>query len=368
MNTEELYVHHLNDLQFSNIDSCANEDVKSMLDRLILCLPNNGKLYKYRAISGQAFEYAFDSLKNGYFWMAKASTTNDDFDCTLNYDLDADIKSAKDEFLKRPWKYLETLMRENLDKFGSMLPLDVFYVKQVLNCLNDEDQLEEEKALKLLVSKGFTRHQAKEFLNDVYVRIERRIDEISHALKDAVDGILGINKKNRDSIFVCSMATRYDADNMWAYYADNNRGFCIEYDFKKGRGLSPAQIRKICRCYRVKYQEQKELFSFRKTFEYLCKGKTDQELFKSIISEFVNQISIKTGGWDKEVEWRLMMFQLKDSRLFADIVSGIIIDERVIYTDNAVRLIQLAKERGWSIKVRKMNVIGTQHLYEDYVA
>lgn len=368
MNTEELYIQHLNALQFSNIDSCANEDVKVMLDRLIQCLPNNGKLYKYRAISGQAFEYAFDSLKNGYFWMAKASTTNDDFDCTLNYDLEEDIKSAKEEFLKRPWKYLETLMRENHDKFDSMLPLDVFYVKQVLNCLDNEGQLEEEKALILLVDKGFTRHKAKEFLNAMSVRIERRIDETSYALKDAVDGMLSINKKNRDSIFVCSMATRYDADNMWAYYADNNRGFCIEYDFNKGKGLPPAQIRKICRCYRVKYQEQKELFSFRKTFEYLCSGKKDQELYKSIISDFVNQISIKTGGWDKEVEWRLMMFELKDSRLFADIVSGLIIDERVINTDNATKLIQLAKERGWSIKVRKMNAVGTQHLYEDYVA
>ena len=36
--------------------------------------------------------------------------------------------------------------------------------------------------------------------------------------------------------------------------------------------------------------------------------------------------------------------------------------------ENAKTLIRLAKERGWSIKVRKMNVLGTKHFYEEYSA
>ena len=74
----------------------------------------------------------------------------------------------------------------------------------------------------------------------------------------------------------------------------------------------------------------------------------------------------KTYDWNHEKEWRIVLSNLRDNnKIFADTVSGIIIDERVIKTDNAKKLIDLAKERLWTIKIRKKNYTGTKHIYEE---
>ena len=40
-------------------------------------------------------------------------------------------------------------------------------------------------------------------------------------------------------------------------------------------------------------------------------------------------------------------------------------DERALKTDNAKKLIDLAKEKCWTIKIRKKNYTGTKHIYEE---
>ena len=58
----------------------------------------------------------------------------------------------------------------------------------------------------------------------------------------------------------------------------------------------------------------------------------------------------------------------ENNKIFADIVSGIILDERVLEMGNGKKLISLAKERNWAIKVRKKNRLGTGHIYEELEA
>ena len=70
---ERLYKAHLNDMfGIVSIDEFSMKKVDSILQRLLQCLPNNGKLYKYRSIEGMNFEYAYDGLEHGYLYMARA--------------------------------------------------------------------------------------------------------------------------------------------------------------------------------------------------------------------------------------------------------------------------------------------------------
>ncbi len=367
MTKEELYKQHFDALLTTDLDKCREEDIDAILANLLQCLPNEGKLYKYRSISGKAFANALDSLQNGYLWIARVDTVNDDFEGTLNFDFERDIQFAKTTFLKQPWKYVEYLLQENSEIKQKLSFIDRFYITQVLNCFNQETgEMDTEKAVGLLVSKGMKRQEAKHYIMKVLLWVQNSIEEGVSVLRDKVEGLIGINQKNRSNIFVCSMAITHDADNMWGYYANNNRGFCIEYDFNKVRFLSREAKSKICRCYEVHYQNQKPNFSFQKTFQYLICGKSDQALLKQIEVDFVEQLVTKTGGWDKETEWRILLFQLQDCKLYADIVSKIILDERVLNTVNARKLISLAKKRNWEIVIRKLNFIGTKHVYEKY--
>ena len=51
MTKDELYEQHLQEvLSIAKIEDYSEEDVERVLDRLLQCLPNNGKLYKYRSI------------------------------------------------------------------------------------------------------------------------------------------------------------------------------------------------------------------------------------------------------------------------------------------------------------------------------
>ena len=117
MKKDELYKEHLQEvLSIAYINTYSEEDIERALDRLLKCLPNNGKLYKYRSIEGQAFDYAYDGLKNGYLWMAKANTLNDDLDCALMFDPIKEIDGMKEVFFTRPWYYLDNWVKANIDQ------------------------------------------------------------------------------------------------------------------------------------------------------------------------------------------------------------------------------------------------------------
>ena len=61
---EALYKAHLDDMfGVVSVDEFSSEKVDAVLARLLQCLPNDGKLYKYRSIEGQAFDYAYDGLE-----------------------------------------------------------------------------------------------------------------------------------------------------------------------------------------------------------------------------------------------------------------------------------------------------------------
>lgn len=110
---EELYNKHFEEMTgANNLDEYSEEDVNRVLNRLLKCLPNNGKFYKYRKGEGQDFDYAYDALKNGYIWLAKASTLNVDVDTTINFDLEKDIEEVKQYLRAHPIEVLNWILKK----------------------------------------------------------------------------------------------------------------------------------------------------------------------------------------------------------------------------------------------------------------
>ena len=85
---------------------------------------------------------------------------------------------------------------------------------------------------------------------------------------------------------------------------------------------------------------------------------------------FTYQSLSKSKCWEHEKEWRTVIAD-RDSKVWVDIVSGIIIDERSLEKTNAEKLIRLCKRNGWALKVRAKDIFSDGHFYvayEDYVA
>ena len=161
------------------------------------------------------------------------------------------------------------------------------------------------------------------------------------------------------------MTEDYDSDTMWAYYANSNKGFCIEYDYKKALLQSLESKQKLCSIYRVVYKEEPEPFSFMRIFDYVARGAEDQEEYKRIAFDFLTKMLTKKDGWKHEKEWRILLPNI-DNKLCVNLVSGIIIDDRAINTDNGKKLLELCEQKGWTVTVRTPNVIQTKHKYISY--
>ena len=116
----------------------------------------------------------------------------------------------------------------------------------------------------------------------------------------------------------------------------------------------------------VIYKEVLDEFSFNSMNKVLFSRQKDRELIQKTNEEMLTRFITKTYDWKHEKEWRIVLSNLRnDNRIFADIVSAIIIDERALKADNAKKLIDLANERCWTIKTRKKNYTGTKHIYEE---
>lgn len=369
MTKEELYQQHLDAMYSMNVDMCPDKKVEEIFARLLQCLPNDGKLYKYRSIERESFLYALDGLQNNYLWMAKASSLNDDLDCSIRFDPIKDIEKGRQMFLEEPWRYFDYWLRRNSDRKFYTTPIEKFRFQKAVACVDKTTwQLDENKAVDALEESGIPRVRAKKYIADLLQWIKKTINKCSDNLKEPLSALMKFNENNRQNIYVFSMTETYDSDTMWGLYANSNRGFCIEYNFWKAQSLPIKVKRKLCNLFRMIYVDKVQEFSFAKLDRYFFHEFQDKELYVEINKELLSQLLSKEIGWRNEKEWRLLEFELTDNRLYADLVSGLIIDERVIQTENAKTLIRLAKKRGWGIKVRKMNVLGTKHFYEEYSA
>lgn len=369
MTKEELYQQHLNAMYSTNAETCSEEEAEEIFARLLQCLPNDGKLYKYRSIEGEAFAYALDGLQNNYLWMAKASTLNDDLDCVIRFDPIKEVERSRQMFLAEPWRYFNQWLRKNSDRKFYATPIEKYRFQKAVECVDTTTwQLDEKKAVDVLVESGVSRVKAKKYIADLLQWVEKTINKCSDDLKKPLSALMKFNENNRQNIYVFSMTEDYDSDAMWGLYANSNRGFCIECDFRRAKELPVTIKRKLCCLFQIMYMKEIKEFSFEKLDRYFFSEFQDTALYVEINQEYFSHLLSKEIVWKNEKEWRLLGFERKDNRLYADLVSGVIIDERVIQTENAKTLIRLAKERGWSIKVRKMNVLGTKHFYEEYSA
>ncbi len=368
MTKEELYQQHLNAMYSTNAETCSEEEVEKIFARLLQCLPNDGKLYKYRSTEGEAFAYALDGLQNNYLWMAKAITLNDDLDCVIRFDPIKDGERTRQMFLSEPWRYLNQWLCRNSDRKFYTTPIEKYRFKKVIEGIDTVTcQLDEEKVEETLTESGLTRLQARKYIAGLLQWIEKTINRNFDDLKEPLSVMFNFNRNNRQNIYVFSMTEDYDSDAMWGLYANSNRGFCIEYNFCRAKELPVAIKRKLCCLFQIMYLKEIKEFSFEKLDRYFFSEFQDTALYAEINQEILSHLLSKEIIWKNEKEWRLLLFELKDNRLYADLVSGLIIDERVLQTNNAKTLIRLAEDRGWNIKVRKVNVLGTKHYYEKYV-
>ena len=371
MNKEQLqlYNEHLDEMfGVTTLNNLPENVIDEIIARILLFLPNDGKLYKYRSIEGESFEYAYDGLRSGYLYMARANTLNDDFDSTLNFDVEKDLNNQMNLFIKKPWLYLDIWVKANCNQPIFQSYIDKISYQMVISCVNPKTyELDKGKAINLFSQFGIDRQNAENYINQILDFTNNEIEKHADNFKKPLSSIVNFNNESKKDIYVFSMSEDYNSDTMWAYYANSNKGFCIEYDYNKVKNLPFDKRKLLISLYKVVYREQFEEYSFTDMLQYFMGGQKDVQLLRKANKQTLTCLITKLNKWKEEKEWRIFLCNLNESnKIFADIVSGIILDERIINSVNGQRLLNLAKVKNWDIRVRKTTRNGTGHFYEKY--
>ena len=227
---------------------------------------NKCLIYKNNHIPSSLFKYSkvknvISLLTDDLMFLPKIEDLNDPFECNIFYDLDILFDNLID----------------NLDKF-------IDYSDFI-----DENTTEED----LLNISKFLKDSLKELFEEIFYKFEYKF-------------------KNQLSI-IC-----FTEDNcinpMWAHYADNHKGVCIEYDFKN---ISNLMFKNLC--FPIEYVEKLD-----NTLE--LSALFDDNIETSSI--WILRLALrKSYDWKYEKEWRIIVSQFIKDSLYKNNYENLYFDE-----------------------------------------
>lgn len=371
MKNKIAYIDHYNKIievmsqeKFTNL---PDSEVEILFSELLQCLPNNGKLYKYRNFlnNKHSFDYTYRSLAEGYIWFADAKTMNDKVDVTLNVDLSKEKIRLEKFFQEHKEELLIKWLKEffRINKISNSLLDDNFH--EIINCYTKEGRIVKSRIRDLLRSNGVSYKQIDITLKNVATFVEQRCVEYEPFAKKLVEKFISTAHKTREDLKLFCIAEKPTIESMWAYYGNDSNGFCIEYDFTKAVKYG-CNIKKILlNLFKVEYKKKKPSYSMVDILEELISDHSmDIENKTKINKNLFAQMLTKNSDWKHEQEWRIVA-NLPFNQFNIDLVSAIYIDESMINTPKAKKLIRLSKQKGWKIIERKLSITKSSFVYKN---
>ena len=326
MDIKAAYEEHLEFMQeVYRIDDISERELVDQFNLLLQCIPNGGKLYKYRSLCGKSFSYIYDSLANGYLWLSSATMLNDDNDSLLIGNAEQANKDFVDSLFENHHKLFAKMLKQFGEKPWKADPL----LKDIPfdTILSAFDPISGEMDDTKLISVFAIFMDGAERFNHFRLLIPQLLEDLRRELNKICLDLFLINKEYRDNIHVFSMSDSYDLGNMWGYYADSGQGFCIEYDYTMVKTLGLEAMRYLLNTYKMTYSDiPREIplgLIAKSILSDSDKGSVNKIVKRSILERTIS----KDCCWEHEREWRIALAK-NDCKIPVDIVSAIIIDER----------------------------------------
>ncbi|MBQ2710925.1 MAG: DUF2971 domain-containing protein [Clostridia bacterium] len=335
-------------------ESILSEDVvNELFSELLKVLPNNGKLYKYKALS----TFHLDELEDKYVWFSSAKNLNDKKDCTFNVLFPKEMEALVKFFLKDDnyRKFLATSLHSGLAKFCRDLTLTM--VEDALKCFSGNGPKLANLQFDAFCKKYRLNKSQKQLLLQTS-QLYRIVEPSDQLIRNIVGRMFNQMQEVRNSMHILSLTTSYDKDSMWAYYC-NNEGICIEYDFAR---INTAALKRVfINTQKVRYGKKKK-FSIVELF----KSKIYNDHLVESEKMIFEQLLTKEKSWRAEEEWRTIINDRGNttgSKIPADIVSAVYLDYSILQKDKAQQIISLAQTNKWAIYIRYFSELEGQYRY-----
>jgi hypothetical protein len=233
MDSRDVFFELLNKTQISNVEDA--EQAQAKLVRMQEWLLNNvpHKLYRFRSSNTNNFT----ALKEDSIWGSRIDTFNDPFECVPCYDA------------------------QKCDELLGRTP-DIQFVQSIIEQLAQGDDSRTQNIVKTIVPPDYVnmlRINAKQikvnkatydalkiFQANIHTELAKHFPDL---LRDFFAGM-----KYAQQYVACFTEER-DATLMWGHYAEEHKGFCVEYDFAADlkRCTKPCKDIRGCRNFMLNW-------------------------------------------------------------------------------------------------------------------
>jgi len=237
---------------------------------------NEALAIKYQNRPKSVFKYRYDNersrynLENDLAWVCSPTSYNDPYDSSVSVTTKALIESA---------------LQDGANKLMANRPaanIEAREVEQILSARNPALALQQ------------TMVGVDSFPPEFWQRFVGLFEVQEKAWEEAFGKI--IPSRQKDTLKICSFSGTPHSIIMWSHYADEHRGFCIEYDTES----LPQEHLFIRMLYPVIYSEK--LFEGTKYYLAAMRDrKTFNILFPALAALY------KSPEWSYEKEWRLVI-------------------------------------------------------------
>jgi hypothetical protein len=313
----------------------------------------NSSLYKYKSFDED--NYSLELLKTDKMWLSRPTSFNDPFDCGLKL-------ASKD----LPDNYIKDVLVEYV--FNDL--------KQNFGCSNKE-------LGKLKRSKEVVSDLAKFIVKTTKpnISLEERTIRIEEEKKAFKEGYLDLGLKK--NIHVACFSETYESILMWSHYANDHKGFCIEYNFKE-LGLNNHVTRFIFPViYNNTIFDMKDYLPdsnkhFENVLENYMAGINPKDILHGITfpekDNHVNNMVLfynalnKSEVWEYEKEWRYIFpyknIENKDIYLPVPKPKAIYLGA-MVSKENYEKILEIGKEK--DINIYKMAIKPSEFALEPIV-
>lgn len=248
-------------------------------------------LYKYRPFDG----FALDMLEKGYMYLCPAEKLDDPSECTADF-------SVQDFY------HLET----GLIKFKC-----IEMILEQIKPYTTEENLQRVRNIVFRVAtpSGMVR---RNFLLDASCEIQDLVPEVDTAplinflgsipekfddpkIKEQLEKLLALAYHARQGMGICSLSALKNSNEMWHNYADDTKGYCIEYDL---RGYENVNL-----LFPVVYQDNRETNIVTNMVAAFIGQMIVGMSYGQIAadrSQFMRMFLTKDTKWASQKEWRLL--------------------------------------------------------------
>lgn len=218
-------------------------------------------LFKYREFDDSG--YSLGNLASNTVWMNSPQNFNDPFDCSLT----VSMSKLSPEILEGIHEILKVMKYEgdDLERVVELVSVTSNPYAELFAVLSREGRIDADVSVALT--------------SLLEARDDRLIEDFS--------------EKTKDLVKICSFCESNASILMWAHYAKNHTGFCIEYDFKT-LGVDHLSTKLL---YPVQYSEYMHDHAEHMLIE-------DQERGNPL--SIVLPAITKSQDWSYEREWRLV--------------------------------------------------------------